>query len=145
MAAKKAPTKKAAKALPKKTPASLGAQIDKLWLLREKRLKVDKESEKLKSEEYALKQKLIKLYKQDDLNGARGKLGSASIDKKDYPTIKAEDWDKTYAYIKKNNAFELLQRRINEGAVRELWALGKQIPGVGKFTDIKITVSRAKK
>lgn len=52
------------------------------------------------------------------------------------PTVK--DWDAFYAWIKKNNAFWMLERRPSVTGYRDTLAAGKAVPGVESFTKIKL-------
>lgn len=52
------------------------------------------------------------------------------------PSVK--DWDAFYAWIKKNNAFWMLERRPSVTGYRDTLAAGKAIPGVESFTKIKL-------
>ena len=54
------------------------------------------------------------------------------------PTVK--DWDAFYAWIKKNNAFFMLERRPSVTGYRDVLASGKAIPGVESFTKIKLNL-----
>ena len=52
------------------------------------------------------------------------------------PSVK--DWDAFYAWIKRNNAFWMLERRPSVTGYRDTLAAGKAIPGVESFTKIKL-------
>lgn len=54
------------------------------------------------------------------------------------PTVK--DWDSFYAWIKKNNAFYMLERRPSVTGYRDVLASGKAIPGVDSFTKTKVAL-----
>jgi hypothetical protein len=47
-----------------------------------------------------------------------------------------EAWEElVFPYIKEHNAFYLLQKRLSATALRELWGLGKSVPGILPYTD----------
>ena len=48
------------------------------------------------------------------------------------------DWDEVYKYIKDNDAFYLLQRRMNAAPYRELLGTEEQVPGVEALTVKKL-------
>jgi hypothetical protein len=73
-------------------------------------------------------------------SGVQGKKSRVQVTEAVRPTI--TDWDKFYAYIKKNNAFELLNRAPNRVAITERWDAKKQIPGVGSFHDKKVSCTK---
>lgn len=45
-----------------------------------------------------------------------------------------EDWDAVHAYIKENDAFYLLQRRLSNAPYKEILDSGESLPGVVPFT-----------
>lgn len=55
----------------------------------------------------------------------------------------ATNWDEFYEYLHKNRYYHLLQRRPAVLACQELWGQGKVIPGIEKFTKMKVTVKEA--
>jgi hypothetical protein len=52
------------------------------------------------------------------------------------PAVK--DWDKLYAWIKRNNAFWMLERRPSVTGYRDVLSSGKTVPGVESFTRVKL-------
>jgi hypothetical protein len=44
-----------------------------------------------------------------------------------------------YDYVRRNNAFELMQRRLSDTAVRDRWEAGQEIPGVAHFNKIEVS------
>jgi hypothetical protein len=133
--------KLAAKAPKLKIPKSLGACADKLFELKQDRLALEKVVDAMKANETALTDHIINNLPKGD-TGACGKHHKAVVVTEDIP--RAEDWDKVYAYIKKHNAFELLQRRLNSAAVKERLEDGKKVPGVGSFTAVKVSLTKVK-
>jgi hypothetical protein len=123
-----------------KFPKTIGACADKYYQLKESRLAAQKLVDKIEAEEKALKQHIINTLPKSETTGAAGKLARVTVVTKEIPQIK--DWDKLYAYIKKNNAFELLQRRVSDSAVAERWEAGKKVPGVEAFTAVTISCNK---
>jgi O-methyltransferase involved in polyketide biosynthesis len=113
--------------------------VDAYITKRSERLLADKVAEKLKKEETDLQKKLIEICiaaKAKALGGSKGVVNYARENK---PTVIS--WEKLYEYIKEHDAFELLQRRLGEGAVVERWEDGIVIPGVATFPVDKLTIS----
>lgn len=54
------------------------------------------------------------------------------------------DWQALFAFIKENDAFELLQKRVGVTACKERWANEIEIPGVERGNAVKVHVSKAK-
>jgi len=67
-----------------------------------------------------------------------GLSANVSISETDVPTVK--DWDLVYDYIKTNDSFYLLQKRMSAAAFRELLNLGHEVPGVEIFKDRKLNL-----
>lgn len=115
-------------------PKSLAACADLMYSLREKRYAMQKEVDEVAAQESALREHLINNLPKSSATGISGKLANARIELKQ--TIQVEDWDKLTKYIIKNaskGAFALMQRRVSESAVREIWESRKQVPGVKPF------------
>lgn len=79
----------------------------------------------------------------DDQRGVTGKVGRVEVKSKDIASV--EDWDAFYKHIKKKGEFELLNRAVNQKAVKERWEQGKQVPGVGTFVKKVISLTGVKK
>jgi len=127
-----------------RTPATLGACIDLLYATREKRTalerSIEKKVEDLKKEEQALEKHLFDTFGKDDLDGAKGKRATAGLTRQTVPNVK--DWERLYGYIKKHDAFELLQKRVSGTAYRERLEAKEVIPGVEAFTLTKLSLTK---
>lgn len=77
-----------------------------------------------------------------DAKGIIGAVGKVEINRSEVATVK--NWKKFYSFIAKNTAFELLNKTINQKAVREYWEAGKKIPGTEKFQVKKVSVTKVK-
>ena len=51
-----------------------------------------------------------------------------------------EDWNAIHEYIRENDAVDLVQKRLHEGACKLRWDDGVEIPGVGRKLVEKIKV-----
>jgi hypothetical protein len=123
----------------KKLPTKLGDCIDLFAAAYTERKRREAEALEVKKYEDAIEEHIVKLFGAQELNGARGKLGSISLVEKDVPTV--TDWDAFYAYIYKNQAWEMLQKRPGDRACQERWDAGEKIPGVDKLhkKDVRLT------
>lgn len=103
------------------------------------RLALDKESAVLKADEELAKATLIAQFQKQGITGIGGTTVRVAMNPEpDYvPAIK--DWTKYYAYIYKNKAWELLERRPGRAACKERWEQGVSIPGCDKFPVFKLT------
>ena len=89
-----------------KFPSKLGACVDKAYTLRAERLEIEKQAEELKKQEAALKDHIIATFSKADIDGAKGKVASASVTRSVKGNVK--DWPAVYAYIEKNDAWDLM-------------------------------------
>lgn len=124
----------------KKYPKAIGACADMLYKMREKRLAQQKIVEAMEKEESALKEHIIQTLPKSEASGVAGKVARVTVIKKEVPQVK--DWDKFYAYVKKHDAFELLQRRLAVSAVEERIEDEQQIPGVEMFVAPTVSLNK---
>jgi hypothetical protein len=128
------------KPAPIQIPKTLGAVVDLFFLTQQKRLAAQKAVDKIEEQEKFLAQYLIDNVSREDSSGVSGKIAKVKINKRDVPTVR--DWDAFYKYVLKTKDFSLLQKRVGEGAVKERWDNGKEVPGVEPFTVVKASVSK---
>ncbi len=78
-------------------------------------------------------EKILERMKEEGVLAITGHEATASVSINTVASIK--DWDKFYKYIKKNNAFHLLERRPASKAWREEVEIrrGKVVPGTEGF------------
>lgn len=134
MTAAPAPAKKTAKAVP------LGTQIDALFKLREKLREIqalEKAQMDLISEAEAA---VMEAMKSQGVDKTTGKLATVSISTT--VTGNVVDWDAFLAYIYKNKFGHLLQRRVSDPAVRELFETKGKVPGVEPFSKERLNVRK---
>ena len=123
-----------------KFPKSMGICADRLYEIRAKRIAEQKKVDLLAEEENALKAHIIENLPKSQQTGASGKKANVKITKKDVPQI--EDLSKLYGFIRKTKREDLLQKRLNEGAINEILESGKQVPGIKIFTAIGVSVTK---
>lgn len=118
----------------------LSAMVDAFYETRDKRLEADRVAEKLKKEETNLKAAIISALNINEVGSIGGTLCRVTLKRDDKPVC--EDWPALYAYIRERNEFDLLHKRITEGAVKLRWEEGIVLPGVVKFPLLDLTVSK---
>lgn len=125
-------------------PRSLGLCADRLYSLMEAKRALNKQIEQIEKEESAIKTHLIDTISKQDSTGVRGQRAQVKIVTKDIPTVQEDvgGWDQLYLFIKKKNAFHLLQRRLSTGAVNEMLDEGIKIPGVGLFRAVTVSITK---
>lgn len=117
----------------------LGYFVDLYRERRDLRLAMQKEVNAVAEEEKLVKDYLIDNIPKSGNTGVAGKKFRAQIKTKDVP--RAEDWDKVYNFITENERFDMLQKRLSDKAVTDMWEAGETIPGVGKFTIVDVSVT----
>jgi len=123
-----------------KLPKTIGACADLLYTTRANRLLVKKDVDALETQEKALKEHIINTLPKSEASGVAGKLARVAVETSEVNQV--EDWDKFYAYIKKTGFFHLLGRTIKQEAIDEILASGKQIPGIKKFSVVKVSCNK---
>lgn len=136
-----------------KLPKSLGACVDLYKKYNVQRLAAQKDVDAIEEIEKGVKSHII-----DNLpKGDTGAVGTSfkGVAYNDTVFI-VEDWDKFYAHIKKTGEFDLLNRAINQAAVKERISMQeppkteaarkkwrpKLPPGVGSMNVVKLSVTK---
>lgn len=120
---------------------TLGEAIDTLYQARAARLAMAKEVKELQVKESAAKAEVLKLLGESGLAKASGKLATAGITSEDIPYVK--NWDEVYSYIKSNDRFDLLQKRIGVVAWRDLFKDGILVPGTEATVDTDLSLTKS--
>lgn len=123
-----------------KKPPSLGAQIDALFNLREKLRAIQAQEKEQMELIGAAEIVLMETLNRDGVDKATGKLASVSIT--ETVTGNVVDWDAFGAFVIKNKYLHLLQRRVSDPAIRELFETKGKVPGVEPFTKKRINMRK---
>lgn len=118
----------------------LAEKVDLYYSTRQRRLELQHEVDDLQAEETKLKNELIDSISKSDATGVAGKLARITVVTKPKPQVK--DWDAFFTYVRRRGAWDLIQRRISEAAVKERWADNKVIPGVEVFNVVDLSVNK---
>jgi len=118
----------------------IGTQIDALWQLRESKREHE---EKIKALNAVIEQKEFALFETMDAQGTTtgaGRKGKVTLGESVVPQV--TDWVEFWKFIRKNNAFELLEKRAAVAAFREHASRRRDhtVPGVVPYTKRKITL-----
>ncbi len=122
-------------------PDTLGKCADMLYKVRERKAGISRALRELESFEKALKDHIIDSLPKSQATGVAGKLARVTVVTKEVPTV--TDWEKVHNYVLETKNFDVLQRRLSEGVVRDIEANVGPIPGVGKFTTISVSCVKA--
>lgn len=134
------PAIRAPKLDPFKLPKSLAQCADLLYLTRQDRLAIQKVVEELEKRESMLKEEIIAKLPVSQATGIAGAVARATIVPKTIP--RATDWAEIFKYVKKTDAFDLVQRRLSDAAVNERWDHGIEIPGVERFNTKTVSLNK---
>lgn len=121
---------------------SIGAKIDALFALREKKRAHEESIKELEKNMGTLQAELITQLQAEGITSSRGKKASISISENVVPQV--EDWEAFYAYIHRKKYFHLLERRPSTSGCRELFEKNGRIPGVVPHTKITLNLRTAK-
>lgn len=120
----------------------LGVLIDKLRAKDVSIRKAEAVVSELKRERVKLETKLLRAFDKDDIDGAKGKKGVASVKRSNHPTIK--DRRRFMKYLIQHKAWDLLQNRIAPKAYFDRLEEGESVPGVEVFEKFKVSVRERK-
>lgn len=128
-------------------PKQPAAAADLWYEVMQQRLELNRQVKLLEEKEAKIKAHLLAVLPANDATGVAGKLVRVSLVPKQ--RVNVTDWAQVYAYIaanyKKNSGvFGLLQRRVGEDAVKEIWAAGKTVPGLEAFPYMSLSYSAIK-
>ena len=127
------------------TMPPLNACPDEYRRVRDIRLAMEKEVEKVKSYESALRQHMIDSIPKDS-KGVFGLQFKAQIVTKPSIRVAGEGWGPFLAFVRQTGRFDLLQKRINPGALLELAdegaAQGHAIPGTERYQEVDLSVTK---
>jgi hypothetical protein len=116
--------------------------VDAYISIRAQRLQLERQVNELKEQEDLLNGHIINHLRIQGMTAVGGKAGFVKLRELDEPEV--QDWTLLYEFIKNNDAWELLHRRVGSTAVKERWEAGEQVPGVGHKSVYKLSVSGAK-
>lgn len=109
---------------------------------RDERLVADKKAADLKEYEEGLKTTIIAKFREEEINALGADNGLVKMSTLIEPV--ADNWPAVYKHVQETGDFSLLHRRLATAAVKEQWEAGVVIPGVGKTTIYKLSVSKPK-
>lgn len=113
------------------TPAELARLVDAYYQKREERLALQREVDKLDTQEKEFKALIISSLRDEKITSIGGKLKRATLNTKNKPSV--NNWPALYAHIRETGEFDLLQRRLTETAVQVRWEDKLVVPGVVPF------------
>ncbi len=123
-------------------PQTIGRCADLYAEVRKIRLAMEKQVAEVKKRETEIRDHIIDNLSKSDDTGAAGLRYRAQIVVKAVPKI--ADWGVLCSWVRKNNRFDLLQKRISETAIKDMWEERGNIPGIEKFNAVDVSITKIK-
>ena len=122
-------------------PSSMEEKITRMKYLRDDYRRLDAESKALKDEYRLLEEEVVNLLKDDNLVTAGNSVASVSMSTEDVPTVDPEYWEELRQWLFDNGYADCLTKSLKAASVRELWAMGIELPHVSRFPKTKLSLS----
>lgn len=102
----------------------------------------EQQDKKLVEAQEKMSAQLMQFLNQSALESVKTSSGTVYREKVNKPT--GADWDAIYSFIKENDAFEMLERRVKKNFVEEYMETheGTPPPGVSVYTEYNIRIRR---
>jgi hypothetical protein len=123
-----------------KLPKTLGACVDALYKMREQRLAAQKIVDASKTSEEALKLHVLNNFNRQEVEKSSGKLATCAITRR--VVAEVQDWDALFKYVSENDAFDLLQKRVNDTAYRARLEENVEVPGIEPFEVVSLSITK---
>ena len=114
--------------------------VDEFTAARETRLQADRTAKELKKQEDLLAERIIYEGHANDVKFIGGSTHKVTIQTVIKPIV--ADWTTMYEYMVANDAMDLVQKRINEGAVKLRLEDGIDMPFIEHIEKNKLSVSK---
>lgn len=124
-------------------PKSLGRCADLYHDVRDLRLLMEKECEAIKARETEIQEHIIRTLPKGD-TGASGLRYRAQIKMEDKPQVDETKggWPALWEFIAASKRFDLLQKRLGEKAIADMWEQGEAVPGVAVVHVPKLSITK---
>lgn len=109
-------------------PVGIGPKADEYMVVRDHRLALEKEARSVKDRETEIFNSIMSTLDESTETGGVGKMYRVQRVEKDVTNVK--DWDAVWKHIQKTGDFNLLQKRLNDKAAKEMIEGGDALPGV---------------
>jgi hypothetical protein len=109
-------------------PTGIGEMADEYSEVRNERLRIEKVAAGVKARESEVYNVIMSALDESPDTGASGANYRVQRIEKERQNVK--DWPAFWAYVQQHGSFELLQKRLNDKAVREQMEGGEMLPGI---------------
>lgn len=121
-------------------PKTLGNAADAYRTTQQQRLQLKRLVDQVHSEELQLQENVVNLMRAAKVETCSGKIGKVSLSTEYVGN--AKDWKKIFAYLVKTKQWDIIQRRLNNGALRLRWDKGVNIPGIERVGITKVSCTK---
>jgi len=121
-------------------PAKLGECIDLAYTLQQDYLALKAKADAAAAKVKEVEDHILNTFPKAGLEGAKGSVAVASLTRSTVGTIK--DFPAFWEWARKNDAGDLLYRRVNNSAYREWLEAGMDAPGIEPFLQLKLSVRK---
>ncbi len=120
----------------------IGTLIDRLFKVDLEQKTVMAALDKVKARRAVIEDQIFNNFKKQDIDGASGKLAGVKLRKSSNPSLK--DWKKLAAYVYRNKALDIFQRRLSKQAWLDRKAAnkGRPIPGIDSYDVVKLSLTK---
>lgn len=122
----------------KSGPETMGSMIDGIWALREKKRELEAQVKTVEEEIAVKEQALIERMDKEGVDKSTGKRASVGVS--EVTSFSIKEFDAVFAWAVKNKAQHIFQRRVSDVACREVFEMGKSIPGLEPFKKRKLNI-----
>lgn len=134
-------------------PESIGRCADLYKDVQSLRLAMAKEVEAVESFEKRLKAHVIDNLSKSDDTGAAGLRYRAQVVEKIVPRIAVDEdadtgqstaagWQAFWAYVAKTGRFDLVQKRLADKAIKDMWDANEEVPGVERYRSLDVSITK---
>lgn len=113
--------------------------VKTLQAVKKERSDLSKKDKELEAQKLELEEQIIQSLDAKGIDLARTDTGRVLINES--VVAQPEDWDSIFKFIRENNYFHLLIKRLNNAAYRELLENFGELPGAVTFTQRKLSLS----
>lgn len=123
-------------------PVSLGECADALGIVRDTRLKMERDAEQIKKRENEIEAHLLAVMERDKVLTAGGRRND--VERKPTRTVNIKDWAALCAWVARTGLTEVLYKRINAKAALEVLEASHELPaGTEIYDSEKLSVTKA--
>lgn len=122
----------------------LNETLTRMKRLRDEYRHLDAEAKALKESYRDLEQQVIQHLSDAEMTKAGNDVAVVSLSEEDVPSVDPERWEDVRSYLIVNGYTDCLPKKLNAAPVRELWAMGINIPHVQPFTKKKLSLTSVK-